>query len=433
MTTINSNISALVANNAIKQNDRAMSSAIEKLATGSRISSARDDAAGLSISARMASKISGFNAGVRNLNDGISMIKAIEGSYREASSIVIRMRELAVQAATGTLASTDRNNLDLEYQALKNELQNISANTAWNGKTLLDGSAVTQTIKLHDSQASKSVVFNSMYANPATSNVASASATSFYTGFPPTNYYPAEVTVTFSQRMTAGDVISFNVDDRFVALTLEDHPGLVRSSLAGTWNEPSSEADKMYDGIHKHDGSGNLSWNFTGSYEEANKLEATRYEYGHDKTSITTNSGELELKTRGSNQLLITGADQSAAGFTINVSDITVSRGDLKYLAITRVSSISHANTAIVQLDDAFNTLTKSFTSVGADLSALNYHANNLINSNSALKSSLSLIADTDYALETTKLARAQIISQASTAMLAQANQSKQTVLALLH
>ena len=114
MTVVNTNISALIANNAISQNDRAMSSSMEKLATGSRITSAKDDAAGLAMSSRMASQVGGLQKGLRNLNDGISMLQAVEGAYRQSIQIVIRMRELAVQAATGTLTSTDKDSLDSE-------------------------------------------------------------------------------------------------------------------------------------------------------------------------------------------------------------------------------------------------------------------------------------------------------------------------------
>ena len=129
MTVINTNISALIANNAISQNDRAMSASMEKLATGSRINAAQDDVAGLILSSAMIADISGVAVGIRNLTDGISMLKTVEGSYRQASAIVIRMRELAVQAATGTLALADKTNLDLEYQALKEEFKRIAANT----------------------------------------------------------------------------------------------------------------------------------------------------------------------------------------------------------------------------------------------------------------------------------------------------------------
>ncbi len=108
MTTINTNVSSLIAKNAIGQNEKAMSQAMTRLSTGSRINSAKDDAAGLAISERMSSQVSGLNMAARNANDAISMLQTVEGATSEISSMLGRMRELGVQAASGTYTSTDR-------------------------------------------------------------------------------------------------------------------------------------------------------------------------------------------------------------------------------------------------------------------------------------------------------------------------------------
>ena len=113
MTVINTNISSMIARDAINRNDRAMSQAMERLSTGSRINSAKDDAAGLAIADRMSAQVSGLNMAVRNANDAISMLQTIEGATKEITNMLGRMRELAVQSASGTYTNTDRTALDL--------------------------------------------------------------------------------------------------------------------------------------------------------------------------------------------------------------------------------------------------------------------------------------------------------------------------------
>ena len=139
MTVINTNVAANITANALTKNERAMSQAMERLSTGQRINSASDDAAGLAISSRMTSQINGLNMAVRNANDAISLVQTADGAYIEATNMMQRMRELAVQATTGTLSSTDRLALDAEYQALNDQILEIAGNTQWNGTNILDG------------------------------------------------------------------------------------------------------------------------------------------------------------------------------------------------------------------------------------------------------------------------------------------------------
>ena len=139
MSVINTNIAANIAANAINKNDREMATAMERLSTGSRINSARDDAAGLAISQRMSAQISGLNQASRNANDAISMLQVVEGATKEISNMLVRMRELAVQSGSGTYTDTDRDALNLEFQALMSEIDRIAKNTEWNGDKILDG------------------------------------------------------------------------------------------------------------------------------------------------------------------------------------------------------------------------------------------------------------------------------------------------------
>ena len=139
MSVINTNVSATLAANAILRNDRAMGTAMERLSTGLRINSAKDDAAGLAISTRMRSEVSGLEMAAKNANDAISMLEVAEGATLEISNMLIRMRELAVQSASGTYSDNDRGALDLEFGALMSEIERIATNTTWNTMSILNG------------------------------------------------------------------------------------------------------------------------------------------------------------------------------------------------------------------------------------------------------------------------------------------------------
>jgi flagellin-like hook-associated protein FlgL len=137
---INTNINATIAANALAKNDRAMNQAMERLSTGLRINSAADDAAGLAISSRMSAQINGLNQAVRNAQDAMSMLQTAEGAMVAMTDMLQRMRELSIQAISDTNTTSDRAALDLEYQALKSEIDRIALNTEWNGRSLFDGS-----------------------------------------------------------------------------------------------------------------------------------------------------------------------------------------------------------------------------------------------------------------------------------------------------
>ena len=174
MTVINTNVSATLASNAITRNDRAMSTAMERLSTGLRINSASDDAAGLAIASRMRSQVDGLEQAARNANDGISMIQTAEGAYIEVSNMLSRMKELAVQASSGTYSNTDRAALNLEFGQLQSEMKRIAGNTQWNGFNILDGAAggASATVNYQvgaGSGQTMAATFNTLYKNVATS------------------------------------------------------------------------------------------------------------------------------------------------------------------------------------------------------------------------------------------------------------------------
>ena len=289
MTVINTNIGATIARNAIGTNERSMATSMERLSTGLRINSAKDDAAGLAISTRMTAEVSGLNMGVRNANDAISMLQTVEGASKEITNMLVRMKELAVQSRSDTYSLADRDALDLEFQALKTEITRVQANTEWNGMKLMDSDKGTLKIQLGDSSM---------------------------------------------------DVVT--KDWSFAAAATADHV-----------------------------------------FQSA------------------TNAATFAITDNAAN-------------------------------ARTQSAAATNAGNAITLIDTMINEATKEQATLGAYISRLTHAADNLANVSANTDQSRSRIQDADYAVETTNLARTQIIAQASTAMLAQANQSKQSVLALL-
>ena len=145
MSVVNTNVGASIAQAALGKNERALGTAMEQLSTGKKINSAGDNAAGLAISSRMTSQIRGLGAAISNANDAVSMVSTAEGALDEITAMMQRMRELAVQAGTGTTSAADRTYMNSEFVALREEIDRIADNTQWNGQNILDGSAGAST------------------------------------------------------------------------------------------------------------------------------------------------------------------------------------------------------------------------------------------------------------------------------------------------
>ena len=318
MTVINTNTASMVARDAIQRNDRDMSTAMERLSTGSRINSAKDDAAGLAISERMSAQVSGLNMATRNANDAISLLQTVDGAAQEISNMLSRMYELAVQAASGTYTSTDRTALDLEFGELMKEIQEIAERTEWNGTSIMDDT----------------------YDGTGTDTLA------------------VQLGAESAQTMT---------------IRIKDWRPTISADA-----QLASAGDATTDGIDSADSAYNLAGT-------ANGTEAALY---------------FLDGTENTDRLVITTAATAAI--------------------------------AVKNLNNAIDGAAKERAQYGAYISRLQHAADNLQNVSTNTAASRSQISDADYATETTELARTQIISQASTAMLAQANQVKQTVLALL-
>ncbi len=280
MSVINTNVSALYSQNAMKANTRAMNTAMEQLSTGVRINSAKDDAAGMAIGQSMTSQIRGLNQAVRNANDGINMMQTAEGAMTEQSNMLQRMRELAVQSSNGTYSSAQRSYLDAEFSALISQIDKISTDTTWNGQVV----------------------------------------------------------------------------------------------LAGT-----------------------------------------------NTNSISGISGDFEFQV----------GQSAGQTLTVSIGNMGIGTSGLAISSLA-ISTASGASSAVTTIDAALEKINLQRATIGAGINQLTYAADNMTNIAANVTQSRSTIMDTDYALATTMLAKTQILQQASTAMLAQANQQAQGVMALL-
>ena len=409
MTVINTNVSATLASNAITRNDRAMSTAMERLSTGLRINSAADDAAGLAIASRMRSQVDGLEQAARNANDGISMIQTAEGAYIEVSNMLSRMKELAVQASSGTYSNTDRAALNLEFGQLQSEMKRIAGNTQWNGFNILDGAAggTSATVNYQvgaGSGQTMAATFNTLYKNVATSS----GATLARVGGAPDKY---AIDIS-GANIAAGDHIK---------ITLTDNGGnkvdlLLNVDSTAATAFAGAGADTVVDGdIHYADN----------GYTALNTVLGQANHAG-----IAVKLG-YNGSANAANKIYIEGTANDQA-FTIASGGVSIIRGEVSTLDAFDVSSATNAQKSVTELDSLITTVAAGRAKYGAYINRLEYAADNLMNVAQNTDASRSRIEDADYASETSELARTQIISQASTAMLEQANQSKQSVLALL-
>jgi flagellin len=390
MATINTNMSANIAANSMTRNERSMSSTMERLSTGLRINSAKDDAAGLAISSKMTSQIRGLNQAVRNSNDAISMVQVAEGAMKEVTNMFQRMRELAVQAISDSNTTADRTALNNEYKQLSQEVQRIAENTQWNGTNILDG-ARTNTVFQIGANADQTIAVNfGDLGNNSVTGAATAANSSAAADGGATN------TIALTGTVAKGDTVSFKTDaGNHVTVTITE-------AQATALNDNTSSGDAAV-----------ASGDYTG-------------------TLTTATAGAIENIAVVDGSLVIRAATDSAAGLNFAVTDVTVSRGTHTAVGASDITSSSLATKALGILDTAIGGINSTRAGLGASMSRLEYASDNLQNVAQNTSAARSRVLDADYAAETTELARTQIIQQASTAMLSQANQAQQSVLALL-
>ena len=400
MATINTNMAANIASNSMTRNERTMSATMERLSTGLRINSAKDDAAGLAISSKMTSQIRGLNQAVRNANDAISMIQVAEGAMKEVTNMFQRMRELAIQSISDSNTADDRTALNNEYKQLSDEVKRIAENTQWNGTNILDGGQTATTFQV-GANASQTIAVN--FGDLATNNIADSSASSgdrlgIGSVTAADGSAGATVSISITGTVAQGDIITLKLDDKYASFTLSTEAAAAINS------------------------NGNLGATATGQVVEA--------EIGSTSALSLTDAGAVTA-TIASGALVLTGATTTNTK-TFTAADAELSRGTHAPVGGSDIKTSTLAATALGVLDTAIEGVNSTRAGLGASMSRLEYASDNLQNVAQNTSAARSRVLDADYAAETTELARTQIIQQAATAMLAQANQSQQAVLALL-
>ena len=404
MTVINTNIAATVTANAMKENARTMEATMERLATGKRINSASDDAAGLAIGARMDAQIRGLGQAARNSNDAISLLQTVDGAAIEMNDMLQRMRELAVQAQNGTNQTADITNLNKEFSQLATEIDRIADDTKFNG-TVLMNAGVSKNFNVGADEADYITVtigdFN------LTEGGVTASGETQGTG-----------TLTMARDDLRTDLASG-------AFTLGDGTTTISVSLAdiqnanntGTITAANVTQAQIATGINLK---ANASTNFTATFAADSTTGFT----------ITEKAGK-----GGSDDTYTIGGSAAAASVTLSNGVAGTVAGVLgANLSTYKASASVTVDDAgvIAALDTAIVNIAAARADFGAVINRLEHTVDNLNSSILNTQAAKSQIVDADYAAETTELARTQIISQASTAMLSQANQQAQSVLALL-
>jgi flagellin len=396
MSVINTNTKALVAQNAITANNRAMSKSMEQLSTGQRINSAADDAAGLAISSRMTSYMKGLDQAVRNANDGISLLQTAEGAMDEITNMLQRMRELSIQSGNDTNTSTDRGYLQLEFSSLRDQITSVAATTQWNGMGILNGAnngsgAGVFTFQVGATNSAEQRIEHTITA--MTGAAGAGTTTIAATGSALAEAATKQASVSVFTNVTAGEIINFQIGDQKISYTVTAADAADAAAAGGT----SLMVQNMRAAINSN---------------------ATVASFAAATASVNN-----------TDTLTITAA---ANGAPFSFSATSAANGNALVPNSASISTAANARTATDTVTTALTTVNNARAGLGATINRLTYTADNVANISQNTAASRSRILDTDYASATTELARTQIISQAATAMLAQANQASQGVLALL-
>ena len=414
MTTINTNIAAMTAANSIKTNDRSMAVAMERLSTGLRINSASDDAAGLAISTKMTSQIRGLDAAARNANDAISMIQVADGAASEITDMLQRMRELTVQSSNGVNSTTDRANLDQEFVQLALAIDKIAETTEFNGRKILNGDADGSGDSIVTFQVGANSGANEQLDVDFSDFNLAAGTTAGTQGVDTLAITTASVTVSSDLVITDAEGDTITLTDAKVAAVGGAGTTLQNVSYADLATALNVEIDanaSFAQMAAANSGANTITFTQdvagSGSILAANQLAAG--------VGSALNSGSVSSTTVG-----------SATGGAGNPM-----AADLSAFSSTGIDESNYADT-LNKLDAALEGVASQRATFGAAVNTLEHTVDNLVTTSGNQSAARSQILDADYAAETTALARTQIISQAGTAMLSQANQAAQGVLALL-
>ena len=492
---LNTNIPSIQAQRALGESRKEMELAMERLSTGSRINSAGDDAAGLAIVERMNTQIRGLNQATRNANDGIALIKTVENALVEVSGMLQRMRELAVQAANDTNTATERAFADNEITSLQKEISRVSLNTRYNGAQVLNGSFSAKSLQV-GTEAGETLDFSignvepsklGAYVVDGLTQAAQKGANSGDDAYSAA-VSDADITITSSSASRTVDVETTDsaksVAKKINAVAASTQ--VVASANTHAWiytptASPSAQARLKFvgpTGVVTETASFTFTSNdVSDAIQKINAISATTgvqaSSTGDYKVLLSESNGnnitvmnssartDLDVKAVGIDGVTADSTEISlAASSDSSAEDTAVIRGNIKLTSnndftvnqatnaeffsngtqsapLVDVSSVSvstrtQASDALAIIDGAIETVSSMRGSLGSLQNRLDYTVSNLLKVTEFTTAARSRIADADFAAETARLAKAQVLQQAGASMLSQANASTDTVLQLL-
>ena len=388
---INTNLASLSAQRHLTNSRADMESAMERLSSGKRINQAGDDAAGLTIAHQMDNQIASLSQAQRNANDGIAMINMAEGAMDQFSNMLVRMKELATQSANGIYSSEDRTNLNKEFTALKEEITRIADVTIYNGISVLNEDAGDVNFQVGDKSTDKiDVTFKDVQS---------------------TNMGKADALATADREYIADDTT-------------------VAAVTSTAWASGTAQVDKVTLATSGQTGFEKFAISLTiGSTKttyEASSLTALA-------TAIASNADIASASVATGGVLSITGNATGGVAFTTGSLVKYDLKGDeVANLNASNISNAADARVAMASVDKSLQEVDAYRSDLGAKANQLEHTASNLQTRVQYTAAARSRIMDADYAVESANLAKAQVLQQAGTAMLAQANASTQNVLSLL-
>jgi flagellin len=379
---INTNVVSLNAQRNLTSSQNALATSLQRLSSGMRINSAKDDAAGLAISQRMTSQINGLNQAARNANDGISMSQTAEGALGEIGNNLQRIRDLSVQSRNASNSVSDRTALNNEVQQLKSEIDRVASTTSFNGIKLLDGSFNNQAFQVGANVGETitiSGLVNAQSSSLGTTTTSSANVTG--------------AAATAFTAITAGDLTINGVSVGAVAA----------GGNAATQGANIAAAINTKSGVT----------NVTATADAAGKV------------SLVNTSGSSTV-------VAFAGASASTAITGLTAGTTAATSSTVAGFAGVDISTTVGADVAINAMDSALSAINAGRADLGAYQNRFSSAISNVQTTSENLTASRSRIVDTDFAAETATLSRNQVLQQAGTAMLAQANAMPQSVLSLL-
>ncbi|MDF3135183.1 flagellin [Pseudomonas extremaustralis] len=474
--TVNTNIASITTQGNLNKAGGALATSMQRLSSGLRINSAKDDAAGLQIANRLTSQINGLGQAVKNVNDGISIAQTAEGAMQASTDILQKMRTLALSSATGSLSADDRKSNNDEYQALTSELTRISNTTTFGGQKLLDGSYGTKAIQVG---ANANETINLSLENVAANKIGSQQIKSTAVTPAALGLAAGDITVTgngqtksvsYAAGASAKDIAS-QLNGAVGGLTATASTEVKFSVAAAAATTPANFSLAV---------GGGTAVKFVGVTDTASL--ADQLKSNSAKLGISVNYDEvnntLEVKSDSGENLVFSGTDAGAtaaigvdvkngsgayAGTATNIADTMVVTGQIsldsakgyslgagtadgvtqlfgaasvssKKTAIsdTDVTDATNAQNALAVIDKAIGTIDGVRSGLGATQNRLTTTADNLQNIQKNSTAARSTVQDVDFASETAELTKQQTLQSASTAILSQANQLPSAVLKLL-